>query len=373
MLVTARLAKNPSVERLVELWAARYIPDLSTLSSQTGRLAAFELIEAASPEGRSQTTAKLQRIVEIHCKCAGIQTSALFSYIPNIVNLTESQGIAITSGQVYDKVLEVYRQQSLTPSTLAAILQIRSIDFSTNALGSLVKLGLEPPVVEQLSTALEPVLLQFQEQHLSSADRRVLGFMSTQFHLSSKLLLNRLTLSEQVLLSPYFKFLEEQVSIPWQRVCAAAANYSPDSPTLTLVEELLAASREIASAIYHRATQLFPHHRSRRGGLNKPGVKASSLRDIEMFQTYLALCVLEQSMAVVERELHPLCVMVYPSVEVKWELVEHMIQLLVEEIFARVTPEQKSLLLPYTQAMQQLFSKLETQKPSLRAASFSHN
>ncbi len=355
MLVTTKLAKNTSVERLVKLWAERYVPDLSTFSSQQGRLVVSELVGAASSKGRTQTVAKLSQLVEIHCKCAGIQTSVLFSYIPNIVNLTESQGIARTAGQVYEKALKIYQEQSLPSAFLVSLPQVEAIDFSTDAFRSLLKLGLEPPVVQQLATALEPVLEQFQEQHLSAADRRTLGFMSTQFHLSSKLLLDRLTLPEQLLVSPYFKFIEDQVCIPWQRVCAAAANYSPDSPALTLVEQLLLASRKIASIVYQQATQLFPNYRSRRGRLTDPGVKASSLRDIEMFQAYLCLCVLEQSMAAVERELYPLCVLVYPAVGVTRQLVEQMLKLLGVEILARLSPENKSLLLPYINAMQQLF------------------
>jgi hypothetical protein len=213
--------------------------------------------------------------------------------------------------------------------------------------------------VKQLTTTLEPVLLQLQEQHLLAPDRRTLGFMSTQFHLTSKLVLDRLTLPEQLLLSPYFKFVEEQVCIPWQRVCTAAANHELDSPILAIVEQLLPASREIALKVYYRAVQLYPNHRSRRGGLSQAAVRTSSIRDIEMFQGYLWLCALEGNMTVVEQELLPLCIMVFPSIDVSWELVEQLLPLLIAEIQVRVKPEQIQLLLPYTQAMQQLFSNLE--------------
>jgi hypothetical protein len=61
-------------------------------------------------------------------------------------------------------------------------------------------------------------------------------------------------------------------------------------------------------------------------------------------------------MRAVEEELLPLCIMVFPSIDVSWELVEQLLPLLVAEIQARVSPEQVQLLLPYTEAMQQLFS-----------------
>jgi hypothetical protein len=51
--------------------------------------------------------------------------------------------------------------------------------------------------------------------------------------------------------------------------------------------------------------------------------------------------------------------MVFPSVDVTWELVEQMLGLLVDELMNRLQPEQKPLLMPYTQAMQQLFSNPE--------------
>ena len=357
MLVSTQFVKTTSVDRLSKLWAGRYVPDLSTLSSQQGHLVVSDLVAAASREGRKQAVAKLSRLVEIHCKCAGIQTSVLFSYVPNIVNLLESQEIARSSGHVYEQTLLIYQEQSPPSTFLATLSEVETIDFSSDTFQSLVKLGLELPVVEQLATVLEPALQQFQTQHLSTIDRRALGFMSTQFHLSSKLLLDRLTLPEQLLLSPYFKFVEEQTCIPWQRVCAAATQYSDDSAVLALIEQMLPASLEIASKVYQRAIELFPNHCSRRGKLTESRVRASSLRDIEMFQAYLWLCVLEQSMTAIEQELYPLSAMVYPAVGVTWPMVEQMLKLLVHEILKRVSPEYYPLLLPYTSAMQQLFSK----------------
>jgi hypothetical protein len=358
MLKPTRLVDNTSVKCLTQLWAERYAPDLSTLSKEVGHLTLAELLDAASPQGRSQTVAKLQRLVEINCKCAGIQTNVIFSYIPNIVGITEAQGIARSAAQVYQQVLEVYQQQLPSPALLAIQSQGKTLDISSDAFTSIMpRLSLSE--VKQLVTVLEPVLLQLQEQYLSVSDRRTIGFMSTQFHLTSKLVLNRLTLAEQLLLSPYFKFIEEQVCIPWQRVCAAATQHEINSPILALVQTLLPASKEIAQQVYHRAAQLYPDHRSRRGTLSELGVKASSIRDIEMFQGYLWLCALEGNMKAVEEEFLPLCMMVFPSINVTWELVEQVLPLLVNEIQARVSPAQMHLLQPYTQAMQQLFSNLE--------------
>ncbi len=362
MLIINRSVNNSSSEYLVKLWAKRYIPDLFTVSSEERNIAISGLIEAASTEGRAKTVAKLQRVIKVNCECAAIKTNSLFSYIPNVVNLTESSRIAEFVAQIYQKILEIYSQQSLkiTSRKETSPSLSRVVDFPSNVdiITTQSMLLLKMPAIEQLAREFEPILKQLREKHLSAHDPRTIGFISTQFHFSTKLVLARLTPSEQVLLSPYFKFIEEQICIPLQRVCTAAANYDLDSPALTFVQQMLPASRDIASTVYSRAAQLYPTHRSRRGRLKDEGIKASTERDLEMFQVYLWLCLLEGNMASVEKELIPLCVMVFPSVEVTWELVRQMLQLLLDEIMERVDPNYKQIILPYNQAMQQLFSKL---------------
>lgn len=362
VLIINRSVNNTSSEYLVKLWEKRYIPDLFTVSSEEQRLAVSGLLEAASPEGRAKTVAKLQRVIKVNCECAAIKTNSLFSYIPNVINLTESSKIAEFVAQIYQKILEFYSQQSpVIPaqkdifSSVANVMDFKSdANVITNSTMPLLKM----PAIEKLAREFEPVLKQLREKHLSAHDPRMIGFISTQFHFSTKLVLARLTPSEQVLLSPYFKFIEEQICIPLQRVCTAAANYDLDSPALTIVQQMLPASRDIASTVYSRAGQLYPTHRSRRGRLTDEGIKASTERDLEMFQVYLWLCLLERNMTSVENELIPLCVMVFPSVDVTWKLVREMLQLLLDEIRERLEPNYQQLLLPYTQAMQQLFSQL---------------
>ncbi|HAG81732.1 MAG TPA: hypothetical protein DCL61_11325 [Cyanobacteria bacterium UBA12227] len=359
MLFATELINKTPVERLVRLWSKRYTADLSTLSSQTSNFESVELVETASPEGRTKTIAKLKRLVEIHCKCAGIQTSALFSYIPNIINVWESQRIAELAGQVYDQTLDVYKEQSPPPALLAEMSQTGTVNYSTHADRWWTIPGLELSTLKQLTKVLETSYKDLRSQYLSVKDSRAIGFMSTQFHLSSRLLINRLTAPEQLLLSPYFKFVEEQVCIPWQRVCAAATKHELNSPALALVEQLLPVSTEIAKNVHSEAVRLNPNYRSLRGELDSPEVRASSIRDIEMFQGYLWLCVLEENMSSVEQELLPLCKLVFPTVNVSWKLVKQLLPLLAIEIQSRVEPKQMRLLLPYTTAMQKLFTESE--------------
>ncbi len=364
MLVAVNYIKTPSVERLVKLWAERYKPDLSSLASEEDDPRSYtDLIEAASPESRPLTAKKLhQRLIAIKCQMAGIQTNCLYAYIPNIVDLSEANKLANFALLIYLKILEIYQQTSPTAREEKALISTAiatsgEVSFSSWEMLSTEAWGM--PGIQEIATALEPILLEFQEQHILSHNWHTLGFITTLLNFSNKLLLlsEKLTPAEQILIQPYLKFVEEQVALPWQRVCIAAAQYDVNSPIFKLVEQLFPVSRDIAKVVYSRLMELLPNHRSRRGELTDPGITHSCLRDLEMFQAYLWLCLLEKSMAPIESELLDLCVMVMTAVHVKWEMTELWNKLLSEEILARLTPDQRTILQPYTDGLQQAFLK----------------
>jgi Phycobilisome protein len=358
MLKTARVNDTASTHRLIKVWATRYLPDFSALPQQKGEFPAAELVETASSKGRANTVDKVLRSLQINCERAGLETQTLFSYVPNIVNLSDARRIARHVTKVYETTLNIYKHQQ-SPSYYLQFIDTSSLLFSRLALPSLML-----PVIYKLAEEVEPILLQLQDQHIHSADPRTIGFITTQFHFSTRTLLNLLTPCERVLLTPYLKFIEDQVCTPWQRLCAATDQYLPGSATVSMVEHLLEKSQDIAQAVYDRALQTHPYHRSRRGSLGDLGIAASTLRDLNMFQTYLWLCVLEGNMSSIEQELLPLCVAVFPSIGVKWDLVEAMLQSLETEIHARVDAQQSDRLRPDTQALRRLFAS-----PKLRLVS----
>ena len=90
----------------------------------------------------------------------------------------------------------------------------------------------------------------------------------------------------------------------------------------------------LAAAKVDRIAQVNPTYQSHSGRLNDDNVRVSSLRDTEMFQVYLWVCILENSVSAVQQELFPLCVMLYPRLKVRWELVLQMLHLLNSEIMA---------------------------------------
>ncbi len=343
MLKTAQVVKTSSVKRLLNLWELRYTLDLSSVSLENAS-SYNSLQQAASPQGRALTATKLKdHVLDINCQMAWIQTKTLYAYIPNIIDLKEAKRITQFAFRVYRKILEIYQQQSLNPDSPTEKLEANSLSMW----------GI--PVIEELAYALEPMLVVFQEQHLASKDWRALGFMTTQLNFCNKLILTKLTLAEKVLLTPYLKFVEEQVAMPWQRVCVAAHKHDVDSPTFMLVEQIFAATTDIAQTTYKRLIQFFPNHRTRRGVFTAHPIAHSCIRDLSMFQAYLWLCLLEGSIAPLEQELLPLCEMVVVGVGIQWEMTEKWCQLLADELEGRVNLTQQALLLPYTQGMIQVF------------------
>jgi hypothetical protein len=353
VLKTTNLPKTPSVNRLVKLWAQRYTPDLSPLASKPDKASAYGALSiAASPEGRAATAIKLnQRLIEIKCQMAAIETNCLYGYVPKIVDFSDAKLLAPYAFEIYQKLIDIYQQSSdtISPYTLTSLIAAANSNKTSPTSWGMP--------VEKLAKELEPLLIAFQGQHIALRDWRTLGFITTLLNFSNKLMPDKLTLPEQILIKPYFRFVEEQVALPWQRICAAAARHQLDSSALILVEQMIPQSLEIAHAVYYKLVQLLPNHRSRRGGLDDPGIKHSCLRDLQMFQGYLWLCLLEDTMNPIEHELVDLCVMVMTGVKVKWEMTELWNKLLIEEIISRITLGQKSILQPYASAMEKAFIK----------------
>jgi hypothetical protein len=335
MLKPTRIAQTPTTQELVQHWADRYRTDLQRLSIATDPLVLEEYIKAAHPLNRLQTVERIRRSLHLYCELGAVNTVSLFSISENVVNLTEARRLSQFVQQVYVEILAIYAQQT-----------------SSLTLSS-------PLPVEKMADAMESVLLQVQEQHQVAEDPRTIGFLTTQFHLSTQVILRYCSVYERVWLKPYFQFIEEQVCIPWQRICAAAQQHGLRSPAFRLVATILPLSQLTAKRVYQSALAQYPDHQSRRGTLNKPRIAASTLRDLNMFQAYLCLCVLEGSMDAIASELLPLCQLVFPSIEIKWNLVEGCLQFLVAEIHAVLTAEQQDLIRFYTSSLSSLFTRVD--------------
>lgn len=193
-------------------------------------------------------------------------------------------------------------------------------------------------------------------KHHTALDPRFLGFLSMQFHYTGSFLLEELTQLERVFLADYFKVMDDHLYMPLQRAYDAAAQHAYHDPALMAVRQLLPISTRIAEYIRAHVAEQNPSYHSHTGSLSHPTVRVSSTRDIEMFQIYLCLCVLEGSITAVQQELFPLCIMLYPPLNVQWKLVRQLVMLLTQEIRQRLDPANYAVFAPYLASLQSMFS-----------------
>jgi hypothetical protein len=322
-MILTPVASGASLSRI---WASRYLPDLSVVLSNDSNYSITHLLESLSEQGRRKTVDKMRRHLRISCELAGLEVHQLFSGSSELVNLAKVRQLAKSVEQVYETILWFYEQRSLNQ-------QNPTEDWV--------------PVVEALSLELQPVLSQMQAQHLADQDPRTIGFVTTQFHFSTHAILQRLNPIERVLMNSYFQIVEEQVCIPWQEICALAMRYDRTSPEIFLLEQLLPESDAIAWSVCEKARKQFPQFRSQRGGWENDRIITSMMRDLNMFQGYLLLCTLHKDLSPLTVRLLPMCLMVFPTVNVSWDFIDQTIRLLVEEIRESMTEQQWSIVQPY--------------------------
>lgn len=306
-----------SAESITQQWAKKYVRKLidsentwEATSKGVRSLTAQRLLQslrATTVQGWTKTESLIAKEVQRH----GIN-----------YKLIDPWEIARDAYYIYEKALSAYAEQ-IPPRRLCI--------FIASDVGCMRK----------KYTAIDP---------------RVIGFVSMQFHYSGQSLLESLPKAEQAIVGTYFKVIDDHLYMPLHRFYEAAAKYDYNSPALESIRKLLPMSSEIAKKIATRIAELYPNYRCYSGSLNEPTVMISSIRDVEMFQVYLWVCVLERSIAAIQQELFPLCVMLYPPLKVRWELVRQMIHLMGIELQVHLEPQQRSLFMPYFQALWDLFS-----------------
>jgi Phycobilisome protein len=190
-----------------------------------------------------------------------------------------------------------------------------------------------------------------------AVDPRLMGFVSMQCHYTGQMLLAQLSDRERSAFTPYLKVLDDHLYLPLREAYQAAAKHEPDSEALRAVQRLLAVSTKIARKVYKRVRCQNPHYQSYSGSLAAEAVKVSSIRDIEMFQLYLCVCLLEGDVRSVQTQLFPLCVMLYPRLNVSWQLVQQMLEAMGWEMHRRLLPGDMIQFLPYLRTLSHMFSQ----------------
>jgi hypothetical protein len=322
---TAHLAQK-NAHSLASLWARKYIHSLSSQDFMNQQRSSEDLQFLLSSEGRHYTTAKLKKYLTQASALAWSTTEMLLAeeiqrhnINPNLINPWQ---IAADSHNLFYKALDAYAN-SETPQRLSVLV------------------GKELGQVRQKYTAVDP---------------RVIGFVSMQFHYTGRKLLERLSPLERSLLTSYFKVMDDHMYMPLQKAYEAASQHPLDSPVLVAVQHLLPVSTAIALSICNQLSQLYPAYQTYSGFLNSTTVRVSSIRDAEMFQVYLCLCVLQDDISAVQQELFPLCIMLYPKLQVRWSLVQDLLQHLKWEIHDRLEKSDATAFLPYLHTLMDMFS-----------------
>lgn len=191
-----------------------------------------------------------------------------------------------------------------------------------------------------------------------ACDPHVIGFASMQFQYTGQRLLQGVDTPELEVLALYVQAINDYLYMPIQRAHTAAMAHRYNAPELTAIFRLMPASRKIAHTILDKVLSAFPYYYSHSGPLTSSLVKAASVRDIEMFQAYLWVCVLEGSSAAVRHELFPLCVTLYPMLHVSWELVNYMLTLLGHELGRWLEPAQLKQFKPHLATLKSLIASI---------------
>lgn len=353
--VSSRESKGV-VESLAQQWAKKYFQSLQVDTKVREDFDTQNLSHLISPAGRERTALKITTSLRSASAKAWNKTEALLSaevnrhrIDPQAINPWE---IAADSFKIYQKVLNVYTQQA-TSRPLSLVMKLAQAD---NPLyEQALEIYTEQVAPSQLARVIGGDIGAMRKKY-TSQDPRVIGFVSMQFHYTSQMLMESLEPVERSLVGAYFKVIDDHLYMPLQRAYEAAANHNYDSVVVSAVQKLLPVSTQIAKKICQRVTELYPNYRSMSGILSEPVVKTSSIRDVEMFQVYLWVCALEGSVTAIQEELFPLCVMLYPTLKVHWEIIRQMLHLLGQELQVYLTPAEANTVMPYFQTLWYMFS-----------------
>lgn len=317
---------NSKANSLAVLWARKYYVSVSAKDESLTSETPDNIKEATSILGRERTAETLMQKLNWASAQAWCLTETLLSeeirrhgINPELVNPME---IAADTRYLFQKTLDAYAKRA-TPRHLSVVV---GKDFGQ------------------------------VRQKYTSVDRRAIGFVSMQFHYTGQKLLEWISAAERRLWYPYLKVMDDHMYMPLQAAYEAAGNHPYNSPALKAVQHLLPISSRIAISVCQQVSRLNPNYATYSGPLTDFTVKTASIRDVEMFQVYLCLCVLEENICAVQRELFPLCVMLYPRLRVSWGLVQDMLKTIGWEMYNRLPAEDMAIFLPYLRILTDMFS-----------------
>ncbi|NES99093.1 MAG: hypothetical protein F6K61_00670 [Sphaerospermopsis sp. SIO1G1] len=344
------------IEPLAQEWAKKYLQNLVVNTETQENDHGLALSEILSVPGRKKTADQVLTSLRSISVKAWNKTEDLLA-IPIVqhhidFNLINPWEISHDCFNIYKKALYFYTQSGHNrPLSFVTKFTKPNYHLSEEDLQLETELIAPHELVRVISADIGAVRKKYTE-----IDPRAIGFVSMQFHYTGQMLLEPLNIVERSLVGSYFKVIDDHLYMPLQRAYLAAAQYDYDSPIISVLQNLLPASTNIANNIAKKIIELFPNHETMSGKLTDQVVRISSIRDVEMFQVYLWVCVLEGNVNIIKEELFPLCVMLYPTLKVKWDMIRQMLYLLRFEIQDRLVYEHFQMLMPYFQILSSMFS-----------------
>jgi hypothetical protein len=340
---------STSVSTLANIWAKKYIQNLK-IESPKQEIKSNDFSAILSSERRANTAANLLHSLRFSSAQAWAKTENLL--IGQLqthgisTDLIDPWQIATDSRFLLEQALKIYTENA----------EPRSVEIDLATDGQQLKLACQTqlPTIGHLSVAIAQNVGKIRKKY-TSVDPRIIGFVSMQFHYSGQILLDSLPTVEKLVVNSYFKVIDDHLYMPLQRSYEAAGNLEYDDLALESVRHLLLRTSEIARQVSQKTLIMYSDYQCRSGVLSSSQVRISSLRDIEMFQVYLCLCVLEKSVASIQEELFPLCVMLYPPLKVSWELVRTLLRLLTQEMHTNLDEKHVQLFEPYLMALGEMF------------------
>ncbi|NEQ54736.1 MAG: hypothetical protein F6K11_32195 [Leptolyngbya sp. SIO3F4] len=327
-------AKAYMNQRLLNIWRSRYVAQVKNISTNSVDFRKYPLEFAASDTGRKKTLGKIsEKLIKQASHEAAARTKRLYLQ-HEYLQFGDTVDLSKFTLHTMPVLLLCYQQQ--------APLVIYPADEKTSAgISSSLQFGISE--IGAVANQLEGCFSEFQLQHSTSKHWLIQCFLTTQINLTSAAILAVLDPVEQAMVKPYFDLLEEYVSIPWQRLCLTANQYVQSSPQCQLVERMLMSVSDISLAVYKRWSHQFSAYAGARGGLNDLKIRRSSLRDFDMFQVYLWLCLLQGNLEPITKELVVFCNLVFKGIGIPWKMTIEGTRLLLNEILGQLNSDEKMI------------------------------
>lgn len=335
MLENIKSSNLVSVSRFVKRLSLCYVPDISKFSGAEKASLHRRVFNTSLRAKRCYTVRKLPAyLIEEKSRLASMDMRGAVTAADSL-----SQGMIKKSGdiniQLFQVLLKAY--QAAPPVLLSSASQ--------SPLAALTERGAsaEPgaPEVISLGGEIKTLLSAYQGRLISEQNWQALSLMSVHFSIMGQLLLEGLEEAERILLTPYIRFVQDCMIMPWSRLLSAIVEQKTDTLVTALVEHMLAQLSSISMAVYVRWNQ---SHGDDSGLLSSQDVL---VRELMAFQLYLWTNLLEGSLQDFEKELLLVNVRSAKPSGVPRMMTLEVAQLLVEDMLARLSADEKELAFPY--------------------------